>query len=95
MTAGVGSSKISLYKHGPGLPRCNLPCKANIYQKLSEKSLVEKCLHGKTQKQNEPLNGLTWQRIPKEVFVHKDTLELGAYDAIYHFNMDFKAITEF
>ena len=45
-------------------------------------------LHGKPQNQNKALNGLIWQRIPKEVFVHKDTLELGVYDTVSHFNMD-------
>ncbi len=51
-------------------------------------------MHGKTQNQNEALNGLIWQRIPKEVFVHKDTLELSVYDPVSDFNMGFKAITE-
>ena len=42
-------NKTSLYKHGPGL---TLP----EYVRLSEESLLEICLHGKTQNQNEALN---------------------------------------
>ena len=57
-----------------------------IYQRLSDKTLIKKCLHGKTQNQNESLNALVWQRVPKEVFVAKETIEFGLYDAIAHFN---------
>ena len=61
-------------------------------QRLSDDALLEKCLHGKTQNQNESLNGMVWQRIPKEVFVGKETLEFGLYDAIAHFNMGAKTV---
>jgi len=30
---------------------------------------------------------MVWQRIPKEVFVGLETLELGLYDAVAHFNI--------
>ncbi|CAH3046832.1 unnamed protein product, partial [Porites lobata] len=53
----------------------------------SNDSLLEKCLHGKTQNQNESLNGMIWQRVPKEVYVGRETLELGLYDAVSHFNI--------
>ena len=72
------------YKHGAGLP---LSIIAKVYKRLSEDELLQKCLHGKTQNQNESFNGLIWQRIPKEVFVGKDLLELGLFDAVAHFNM--------
>ena len=29
------------------------------------------------QNQNESLNGMVWQRVPKEVYVERDTLEFG------------------
>lgn len=54
--------------------------------------MLEKCLHGKTQNQNESLNGMVWQRIPKEVFVGLETLELGLYDAVAHFNIGSVAV---
>ena len=44
--------------HGPGLP---LPVIAKVkpeYVRLSEDSLLEKCLHGKTQNQDQTLNGM-------------------------------------
>ncbi|GFU43939.1 putative kolobok1-1 nv [Trichonephila clavipes] len=39
------------------------------YLELCTKELLTKCLHGKTQNSNECLNGVIWQRVPKEVFV--------------------------
>ena len=59
------ANKTSIYKHGPGLP---LPVISKLkpeYVRLSDDSLLEKCLHGKTQNQNEALNGMVWQRTPK------------------------------
>lgn len=57
------------------------------YVRLSNDLLQEKCLHGKVQNQNESLNGMIWQRVPKEVYVGRETLELGLYDAVAHFNI--------
>ena len=74
------------YKHGSGLPLPIIAKGKPIYQRLSDKTLLKKCLHGKTQNQNESLNALVWQRVPKEVFVAKETIEIGLYGAIAHFN---------
>ena len=41
----------------------------------------------KNTKPNESLNGMVWQQVPKEVFVDKDDLEFGLFDAVSHFNM--------
>ena len=61
-------------------------------QRLSEDSLLEKCLQGKTQNQNEVINGMVWERIPKEVFVKAVLLDFGLYDAIGHFNIGARAV---
>lgn len=42
--------------------------------------------YGKTQNQNESFNNVVWTRIPKNVFVRLDTLELGVLDALITFN---------
>jgi hypothetical protein len=65
-----------------------------VFQRLTDNSLLEKCLHGKTQHQDEALNTVIWQIIPKEVFVHRDSLEIGVYDAVLHFNIGCDAIVE-
>lgn len=75
------------FKHGPGLPDAVIAKVKPVYQRLSEDSLLEKCLHGKTQNQDEAANGMVWEHIPKEVFVGADLLEFGLFDAVSHFNI--------
>ena len=58
----------------------------SIFLELPDDSLLQKCLHGKTQNQNESFNGVIWQRVPKDVRVNKVTFEFGVYDAVSHFN---------
>ena len=43
-------------------------------------------MHGHTQNRNERFNGMIWNRVPKANHVGIDILNLGAYDAIAHFN---------
>ena len=72
------ANHTNLFKHRPGL---SLPVIAKLkpeYIRLSENNLLQKCLHGKM---------LTWQRIPKEIYVGRETLELGLYDAVSYFNI--------
>ncbi|XP_068672674.1 uncharacterized protein [Montipora foliosa] len=80
------------FKHGPGLPDAVIARVKPVYQRLSEDTLLNKCLHGKTQNQNEAVNGMVWERIPKEVFVGMDLLEFGLFDAINHFNIGARAV---
>ena len=44
------------FKHGPGLPDNVIAKVKPVFQRLSEDSLLEKCLHGQTQNQNEAVN---------------------------------------
>ena len=81
------ANQSKLYKHGPGLPLEVIAKLKPENVRLSNDILLEKCLHGKTQNQNESLNGMICQRVPKEVYVGKETLELGLYDAVAHFNI--------
>ena len=57
------------YKYGAGLPKEIIRHVKPIFERLSEESLLERCLDGKTQNQNESFNGMIWNRVPKEVFV--------------------------
>lgn len=75
------------FEHGPGLPDAVIAKVKPVYQRLSEDSLLEKCLHGKNQNQNEAANGIVWECIPKEVFVGADLLEFALFDAVSHFNI--------
>ena len=74
----------STYKPGPGLPLDILMKLKPIFEELSDESLLEKCLHGKTQSQNESFNSMIWDRIPKTRYVSLTQLELGVYGAVAH-----------
>ncbi|GFV79717.1 uncharacterized protein TNCV_1725421 [Trichonephila clavipes] len=64
------------------------------YLELCTKEQLTKCLHGKTQNSNECLNGVIWQRVPKEVFVCLKILKSGALDAVIQFNDGYKGCVE-
>jgi len=57
-----------------------------IFKDLSDPSLLEKCVKGKTQNPNESLNNVIWSFIPKVIFVRLNTLRFGVYMAISNFN---------
>ncbi|EDO33469.1 predicted protein [Nematostella vectensis] len=80
------ANKTKTFKHGSGLPKDIIALMKPIYLRLSDDELLKKCLHGKTQNQNESFNAMIWQRVPKEVFVARPVLEFGLYDAVAHFN---------
>ena len=81
------AKNTNLYKHGAGLPLEVISKMKPEYVRLREDNLLQKCLHGKTQNQNESLNGMMWHRIPKEVFVGSETLQLRLFDAVSSFNI--------
>ena len=81
----------STYKPGRGLPVGTRKLLLPIYKELSNEELLRKCLHGKTQNQNECFNALIWQRLPKTKFNALTQLELATYDAVAQFNIGRKA----
>ena len=85
------ANRTKLFKPGPGLPVEIIAELKPIYLRLSEDALLTRCLDGKTQNQNESINGMIWDRVPKEVFVGAEILELGVNDAVSHFNIGSQA----
>ena len=85
------ANKTKLYKPGEGLPDDIIALLKPIYARLSNDELLSKCLDGKTQNQNESLNCMIWNRLPKTIFVGADILNFGTYDAVAHFNLGNKA----
>lgn len=85
------ANNTSFYKPGPGLPDNIIALIKPIYTRLSNDDLLKKCLDGKTQNQNESLNAMIWNRVPKTVFVGANVLNFGTYDAVGHFNIGHKA----
>ena len=65
-----------------------------IFMNLSDNELLEKCLHGKTQNNNESLNGMIWKKCPIDVYVGKCVLEMGVFSAVICFNEGKKDISD-
>lgn len=80
------------FKARPGLPKDVLNKVKPTYMELCSASLLEKCLHGKTQNANESFNGVLWKRVPKNNFVGLDTFRCGAWDAVVQFNEGFHGL---
>ncbi|GFX74762.1 uncharacterized protein TNCV_3121911 [Trichonephila clavipes] len=74
------------YIHKHSLPESILLKKKKVFRDLTEKNLLKKCLHGRTQNPNESFNKCVWERIPKTVFVGIETLKFGVMDAVICFN---------
>lgn len=74
------------YHHKHSLPYAVMEVIKPIFRDLSDRNLLQKCLHGHTQNQNESFNNCIWERVPKTVFVGHRIICVGVYDAILTFN---------
>ena len=72
--------------HGQGLSLEIIKHVKPIFQDLQNDTLLSKCLHGKTQNQNESFNSTIWKRVPKDVFIGRKTFTMGVMDFVSHFN---------
>ena len=57
-----------------------------LFERLSEDELLQRCLMGLTQNQNEALNGILWAICPKIKFCGRMRLETAVCEAVCHFN---------
>ncbi|GFU59809.1 uncharacterized protein TNCV_4343641 [Trichonephila clavipes] len=58
-----------------------------VYQRLASETILERCVAGKTQIDNESLHSCIWRACPKELFVSKRSLEKAVTDAIEKHNL--------
>ena len=57
-----------------------------IFQRLSKNDLLNRCLRGMTQNQNESINGVLWGRCPKTKFCGRQKVELAVSETVCEFN---------
>lgn len=57
-----------------------------IFEYLTNKDMLKKCMHDKTQNVNESFNNVVWSRIPQNNFVGREMLEMGVWEAVCTFN---------
>ena len=62
-----------------------------MYAELTSDEMLQRCLHGMTQNQNESFNAMIWERIPKSTFISLKHLQFGVNDAVSNFNIGRKA----
>lgn len=57
-----------------------------VFQRLASNELLDRCLEGRTQNDNEALHSLIWSKCPKEVFVTKRRVTIAVCEAISEYN---------
>ena len=78
--------KQPTFKPKLGIPPAICDIALPIYRDLTDDSILQRCLHGKTQNANEALHGLIWQRCPKSIYCGRKTLEVGVASAVCTMN---------
>ena len=74
----IAEKKGEVYQDKAGLPAVIRDEIKHIFQDLPSESLLKKCLHGQTQNSNGRLNGFIRKRLPKDIFVGKNTDDMKA-----------------
>ena len=57
-----------------------------LFTRLSKPELLNRCLKGLTQNQNEAINSILWKRCPKSVFVGHTKLAANTAQTVIHWN---------
>ena len=74
------------YKPGKRLPNVFRAELEPIFKDLSADALLDRCLLGLTQNQNESINNVLWRFCPKITFIGRSKLELGVSQTVGKFN---------
>lgn len=86
-------NELATYKHGARVIHENIEKHIRpIYEKLSNKELLTRCLGGHTQNSNESFNSTVWRLNPKHLHSGLQIVELSAYIAAGVFNEGHSAI---
>lgn len=84
--------KLKDYTHNPPLTDQVQQVIRSIYIDLSANELLERCLGGNTQNNNESFNGLLWHFAPKHIYSGAKMVQIAAYLATGIFNERFYAV---
>ena len=78
--------KTQLYKEGNRLPEVFMKELQPIFTRLSNDGLLNRCLQGMTQNQNEAANGMLWSRCPKTRFCGARRVRIAVCETVAVFN---------
>ena len=66
------------YKHKPSIDPDIRPLIKSVYEKLTDDTLLTRCLGGNTQNNNECYNKTLWALVPKHTYVGRNVVEIAA-----------------
>ena len=73
-------------KRTPKLPKDLAPFIKPVFTELSKREMLEECVLGATQNQNESFNIIIWSRCPKTGFCSLVSVEIAVSQAVITFN---------
>ena len=74
------------YEHHDVLPEAVVKCIAPVFDRLSKKELLDKCLHGGTQNRNESFHNVVWAVTPEVHYQKYSTFASSVHLAICLWN---------
>ena len=88
------AGKQDSYTHKNLIPEAVLKAIKPVYERLTDRPLLERCCRGATQNQNESLNGLVWKYCSKTTFCGVETVKAAVGIAVVRFNNGSKALQQ-
>ncbi|XP_011687372.1 PREDICTED: uncharacterized protein LOC105449700 [Wasmannia auropunctata] len=86
------NNTLDEFDHEPALHEDVQQALKPIFEDLSSRELLERCLGGETQNNNESFNSTVWRLAPKHLHCGAKVIEIAAYLATGIFNEGFYAI---
>ena len=83
--------KTSMYKGNDCLPSVFLKLLKPIFIALSDSKLLERCVRGTTQNNNESINAIVWARCPKHRHHGAKVVRCAAASAVCHFHSGYRS----
>lgn len=86
------SATLDSYKHNNPIPETVQDAIKPVYDRLTDVNLLERCLEGYTQNNNESLNAVIWSMAPKVHYSGAKVVEIASYIAASIFNDGYTSI---
>lgn len=80
------------FKHDPALSKEVQEIVEPIFESLTEPELLQRCLGGNNQNNNESFNNCLWSLIPKNHFHGKDTTDIDTWISVSTYNEGLKPL---
>ncbi|CAH2105036.1 unnamed protein product [Euphydryas editha] len=88
----VKNNSVHKFKHPPALAKDVQEVLKPIYDDLTKQELLERCLGGNTQNNNESFNNCVWSMAPKHIFCGKKIVKIACQTAACIFNEGFHPV---